>query len=387
MMEYFTPYEGKNPYVFISYAHLNSERVLITAARLHKERFRVWYDEGIPAGKDWPKSVQDHLRRSKAVFFFMSENSLASDNCFSEIATAVELEIPVYVIKLDESEPKDRWETKLANAEFIEDLAAEDNLGEAFHYLPDEDDTGGGYGKKINGWIILAIFSAVLLMATLTGAWGLANGWFPELLPEQQEEITATEPPAPRETVNPEQWGEVFKNLIYFEFPDAVQEDAVRLQLGNFNDEIKTEEAEKIKELYFCGSMALESDENISWDNGQYKVRSTAPAEGKIKDLSFISRFLNLEKLVLINQQLDSIAGLSNLSRLRELNVSGCRIQSLRDIKGGFSALETLHIEHTGINDLSPLSTIPNLKTVTVSSEMLPLKLDAGAAYEVILVE
>ena len=386
MMEYFTPYEGKNPYVFISYAHLNSERVLITAARLHKERFRVWYDEGIPAGKDWPKSVQDHLRRSKAVFFFMSENSLASDNCFSEIATAVELEIPVYVIKLDESEPKDRWETKLANAEFIEDLAAEDNLGEAFHYLPDEDDTGGGYGKKINGWIILAIFSAVLLVATLTGAWGLANGWFPELLPSKPVETIATPAPEPQPTVDPGQWGSIFKGLIYLDFPDAEQKDAVQLMLGSYENNIGVEDAAKIKELFFCGSMALDTDENISWKDGKYMVRSSAPAEGRIKDLAFIAKFLNLEKLVLINQEADSIEQLKNLSRLRELNVSACRISTLKDISG-FESLETLHIEHTQIKDITPLSNIPNLKTVTVSAEMLPLKLDPKASYEVILVK
>ena len=54
MSAFFTPYEGKRPYLFISYSHRNSQEVLDTIALLHQRKVRLWYAEGIPAGNDWP---------------------------------------------------------------------------------------------------------------------------------------------------------------------------------------------------------------------------------------------------------------------------------------------------------------------------------------------
>ena len=48
-------------------------------------------------------------------------------------------------------------------------------------------------------------------------------------------------------------------------------------------------------------------------------------------------------------------------------------------------SLETLHLEHTAVHDLTPLSSLPNLKTVTVSRDMLPIVWHENAAFSVIL--
>ena len=53
MSRFFKPYEGNRPYLFISYAHKQSEEVVSTIRILHEKGWRLWYDEGIPAGSDW----------------------------------------------------------------------------------------------------------------------------------------------------------------------------------------------------------------------------------------------------------------------------------------------------------------------------------------------
>ena len=44
MSRFFKPYEGTRPFLFISYAHLQSEEVVSTI-RIHDEKgWRLWYD-------------------------------------------------------------------------------------------------------------------------------------------------------------------------------------------------------------------------------------------------------------------------------------------------------------------------------------------------------
>ena len=49
-----TPYEGNENYIFISYAHKRSEESLNIIRALDEAGFRVWYDDGIAPGSEWP---------------------------------------------------------------------------------------------------------------------------------------------------------------------------------------------------------------------------------------------------------------------------------------------------------------------------------------------
>ena len=115
MNSFFKPYEGNRPFLFISYAHLQSEEVVSTIRILHDAGWRLWYDEGIPAGSDWPSNIAEHMQNCEAVLFFLSERALASPNCFSEIRTADRLGKPILVIELDEAEPTGEWKELLEN--------------------------------------------------------------------------------------------------------------------------------------------------------------------------------------------------------------------------------------------------------------------------------
>lgn len=83
------PYEGTQPYIFVSYAHKNDAAVLEIIGTLQSRGFRVWYDEGIEAGSEWPESIASHLERAQLVLALLSPAYLRSDNCRKEMHYAL----------------------------------------------------------------------------------------------------------------------------------------------------------------------------------------------------------------------------------------------------------------------------------------------------------
>ena len=81
-------YKGDQPYIFISYAHKDAELVLPIVARLQKDGYRVWYDEGIAPGSSWDIYISEHLDQSCNVLGFLSKSYVKSQNCRDELALA-----------------------------------------------------------------------------------------------------------------------------------------------------------------------------------------------------------------------------------------------------------------------------------------------------------
>ena len=46
-------YKGNEPYIFVSYAHKDSDAVFREIRRLNDLGYHVWYDEGIAPGNEW----------------------------------------------------------------------------------------------------------------------------------------------------------------------------------------------------------------------------------------------------------------------------------------------------------------------------------------------
>ena len=83
------PYEGTLPYLFVSYAHKNDAAVLEIISTLQSRGFRVWYDEGIEAGSEWPEGIASHLTGAQRVIAFISNSYMRSDNCRREMHYAL----------------------------------------------------------------------------------------------------------------------------------------------------------------------------------------------------------------------------------------------------------------------------------------------------------
>jgi hypothetical protein len=83
------PYEGQEPYIFVSYCHVDRRRVFPIIERLAQKGYRVWYDEGIDPGSEWPEVIAEHLNGCSVCVAFITENSVRSHNCRREINFAL----------------------------------------------------------------------------------------------------------------------------------------------------------------------------------------------------------------------------------------------------------------------------------------------------------
>ena len=97
-------YEGDQPYIFVSYAHKDSKKVFQIIEQLQKRGYRIWYDEGIEPGSEWPENIAQHLIKSDTFIAFVTENSMNSANCRREINFALSKEKPFLTIILEKTE-------------------------------------------------------------------------------------------------------------------------------------------------------------------------------------------------------------------------------------------------------------------------------------------
>lgn len=94
----FKAYEGNEPFIFISYAHKDSDFVGPVLDKLYERGYRIWYDNGIKSGEEWGQSVAQNLKRSKLVLAFISEDMIQSQNCKREVYFAVNNKIQILPI-------------------------------------------------------------------------------------------------------------------------------------------------------------------------------------------------------------------------------------------------------------------------------------------------
>lgn len=394
MSVFFRPYEGKRPYLFISYSHRDSEKVLDAITRLDHRRLRLWYDEGIPAGSDWPANIERHMRDCAAVLFFRSVTALASPNCFSEIKTAVSLGKPLWIVQLDHSPVPDEWATLIGQGTLlssdpeaekqVEAVLGAKRIGRAFYRK---------WTEKVRWDRIGLALSLLLFLAASLGLWQFMNGYFdpwivqptaqrtprptPTASPTPTPEPTASPTPIPTPDIS------AYEGLFKVEFPDRQQERAVQDALGH-TGEVQYSELFDVAALYFCGHMTLDAAnvQKVHYADGAIRVGKGALGLGSVSDLGVLGRMSRLERLALIRQPVSDLSALDaeTLVLLGELSLAGCEQVQIGTLPA-LPSLETLHLEFSGVRDLTALSGLPRLRRVTVSPDMLPLTVDSEIPY------
>ena len=114
-MNYFTPYEGSKPYIFVSYAHADSKDVMRVITDMHDKGYRLWYDEGIEVGSEWPECIAEHLQGAHLMLAFISKAYMKSDNCRREMHYALMKRIKVINIFLEATEMTPGMEMQIGN--------------------------------------------------------------------------------------------------------------------------------------------------------------------------------------------------------------------------------------------------------------------------------
>ena len=96
-------YEGKEPYIFISYSHKESDIIIPIIERLQADGYRVWYDDGIIPGTEWPETIAQHLNDSSVFICFISPSYVDSFNCKRELDFAVHKRKDFLAVFLEET--------------------------------------------------------------------------------------------------------------------------------------------------------------------------------------------------------------------------------------------------------------------------------------------
>jgi len=84
----FEAYKGSKSYIFASYSHRDMREVFTIIRKLNDGRFRIWYDEGIEPGVEWPEVVGKAILHSGQLMVFMSPSAASSRNVRNEINLA-----------------------------------------------------------------------------------------------------------------------------------------------------------------------------------------------------------------------------------------------------------------------------------------------------------
>ena len=114
-----SPYEGKEKYIFISYCHKDKEIVYPLIERMAKDGYRIWYDEGINPGTDWPEMIAEHLNKCSACIALITDNSINSHNCRKEINYALFKKKPFISVFLEKVTLSVGMEMQLATTQAI----------------------------------------------------------------------------------------------------------------------------------------------------------------------------------------------------------------------------------------------------------------------------
>ena len=332
MSNYVRAYEGDEPYIFVSYAHKDSEAVLSVIRQLYDGKYRVWYDEGIQPGTEWPPNIARHLQRAAMVIVFVSENSLRSPNCINEIQSiSKDAEIAVIDLRGDTGQSLVENATQYDVPERVRDklsgqesYAMDDNLMSS---LADHLDisligdgiTGYTYSidkkRGMNRWNVLLGIAVILSLVFAVLLYNLYTGTFDSLLPGKQPGMQI---PAP--TAEPLEVISIENTMLGSLLPVVFSTD---------------EEKESVYQMF-------------GWEH---------PYEMTYKDLMGIDWITHFE-------------------------IRGEPIESIQ-FAAYLPNLESLVLANTTITDLTPLQACPNLTTVQITADMLPVTLPTPRKFEV----
>lgn len=407
------PYIGEKPYIFVSYAHKDSEVVMRAIALLQQSGFCVWYDEGIDPGSEWPDTIEKYLERSSYFIGFISANALDSNYCKCELYTAFNERKKMLIVYLENIKLEGGLKMQLSSRQAIHwyKYASENAFFEKLLTAPGLNDCRESENnvKTINA---------------STAAQANSNTAV-ELHPAAAEQNNSVEIAA-KHNSNEAQAAEQLKSCCGNTSDEAQNEhleisilyedaDSIRNYVHEHYDEMISASSIAVEIAYssfaedgdtdndrLIGISALWDDVNIGGKIDALCIFYTRTVAYKIFE-NYIERIKNLpnhlsnlrtlkidgmdyrgylsfgyyekelRQLVLrcfINE--DVIRSISNITSLRYLDLGNGSRSEIRDISplGNLKSLRTLVISGT-LRELSPIARLENLEELTIFSDVL----------------
>jgi len=97
-------YVGDEAFIFASYAHKDGPSVFPEIRFLHACGYRIWYDEGIDPGNEWPEEIAKAISKAAIFVVFISPNAVESNNVRNEINFALNAHKPFLAIYVTPTE-------------------------------------------------------------------------------------------------------------------------------------------------------------------------------------------------------------------------------------------------------------------------------------------
>jgi len=101
------PFDACDPsgtFVFVSYAHADKAVAYPELLRMRSLGLRVWYDEGIEPGREWPDAIANALRKATAFVVLITPAAVASGDVRNEIGLALSWRKPFFAVHLAPTE-------------------------------------------------------------------------------------------------------------------------------------------------------------------------------------------------------------------------------------------------------------------------------------------
>lgn len=394
-MEYFCPYEGDQPYIFVSYAHANSPQVMEVITHMHSRGYRIWYDEGIEVGSEWPECIASHLAGAHLMLAFISNAYMASDNCRREMHFAISRKIKIINIFLEDTRMTPGMEMQIGNifalmkqsmsdTVFFQKLYAAPLLNsEAFAAAPGETAAPSAPAVKPEEkrprrekaakppkpprakparplWrrvlalcLLLALLGGLLALGIVGYSTGLGERLMIQLRTEPVERLPGNTKAAFEE--------ELFARIA-------------RAYTGKETGDIYVSDLAGMNTLYISGDVFACGEEkqlSLDWD-AELTPGENGPEKLPLS-LGDLKYFTGLQKLRIQDRALASLESLPACG-LEALRIDGCGLCSLEGV-GRLTELRELSVGDwiTELGDLENCLQLRSLK-LTTNLELAPLK-------------
>lgn len=113
------PYQGQEPFAFFSYCHKDSARVYPLIERLTELGYRIWFDEGISIGDEWPEVIARKLEECTLFLVAMTPDYCHSHNCKNEMTYQVEDRKPMLPLMLENFPLSGGIRLQLATSQYL----------------------------------------------------------------------------------------------------------------------------------------------------------------------------------------------------------------------------------------------------------------------------
>ncbi|NNE41893.1 MAG: TIR domain-containing protein, partial [Marinicaulis sp.] len=222
----FEAYRGDDPYIFVSYAHADSETVYPLLISLRERGVNIWYDEGIEPGSKWREELSSAIEHADKVLFVVSKKSAASVNCEREIDYALSLTVPVQVVYIENVELPSALSFSLGSHQAITKSHYDDDAFQqkVYDVITKGDEKLLGVIKKRRNkhsglWVLAAaliLAPALIVLAIRSGPVETINAPSIEITPSVEEPIRiAIKPLENLSDANENDWmGEGVANLL-----------------------------------------------------------------------------------------------------------------------------------------------------------------------------